>query len=337
MANQIFENIFVTMTKYFIKINSMSKIDVKSLLESLKVQPNDYRPIDDQEDDSSKYSLGNGATDIYLVKDKYNKVFIKKEFKIDSTYEANNSSSNSSIDSTGVINSVDDDDDSDKFDFGSYQSSDSDISPTNTIKYFQREVENLIKVQIKGLPFLNIIGYNFQVGENQPFIITKQMKGDTLKHLIDTNFEKCSNKSTIQMIIFYGVVFALKYLHKIKVIHRDIKPANIFLNEKYEPFLGDFGFARVIQESTKLTENIGTTFYMAEELINNDSELKPSEKIDSYSFAVTVLETLTLDLTIQNTDGKILSKNKKDCECLDENTFRTLTSKGKKYIIPYAF
>lgn len=160
------------------------------------------------------------------------------------------------------------------------------------------------------------------------------MKGDTLASLIKNNFTGCKSPNTTKMIIFYGVAFALKILHHKEILHRDIKPENIFLNKKNEPFLGDFGFARVIQESTKLTEKTGTTYYMAKELLNPGVDVEPSEKIDSYSFAVTMLETLTLDLTIKNNENQILVKNNSNDNFLDSDTAKKLIGQGRKYIIP---
>lgn len=39
------------------------------------------------------------------------------------------------------------------------------------------------------------------------------------------------------------IIESLKYLHKFRVIHRDLKLGNLFINEKLELKLGDFGLA----------------------------------------------------------------------------------------------
>lgn len=37
-----------------------------------------------------------------------------------------------------------------------------------------------------------------------------------------------------------------KTREKKMILHRDLKPSNIFLDEKHNPKLGDFGFAKAI-------------------------------------------------------------------------------------------
>lgn len=39
------------------------------------------------------------------------------------------------------------------------------------------------------------------------------------------------------------IIDSLQYLHKFRVIHRDLKLGNLFINEKLELKLGDFGLA----------------------------------------------------------------------------------------------
>ena len=39
------------------------------------------------------------------------------------------------------------------------------------------------------------------------------------------------------------IIDSLVYLHKFRVIHRDLKLGNLFINEKLELKLGDFGLA----------------------------------------------------------------------------------------------
>lgn len=302
--------------------------DLKAWLEQYKLDPNCFERADDDDFESTD----NGVVSIYAVRNtRNNRIFIRKDFDIAEEDENGNENESESE------NDSDSNSSEDYCDQPIFQPTDSDRNHTNSIKYFEREVKHLIEVQIKGYPFLRFIGFNYRTEDSSPFIITKKFKGKTLDHLIKHNFETCENPNTTKMIIFYGVAFALNILHSMDIIHRDIKPENIFLNEKNEPFLGDFGFARLIQESPKLTENVGTTFYMAQELFDDNNTAEPSEKIDSYSFAVTILEALTLNLTIKK-NSKILVKNNSDnSNDLDITTIRDHIKSGKRYIIPNEF
>ena len=71
------------------------------------------------------------------------------------------------------------------------------------------------------------------------------------------------------------VVLALFECHRRKdkkmILHRDLKPSNIFLDERHNPKLGDFGFAKAISSSTIAQQSmyaqtyLGTPFYMSPE------------------------------------------------------------------------
>jgi NIMA (never in mitosis gene a)-related kinase 2 len=71
--------------------------------------------------------------------------------------------------------------------------------------------------------------------------------------------------------IFMQLVLALYECHRNRkdkkmVLHRDLKPSNIFLDEKQNAKLGDFGFAKAISAQSMYTHTyLGTPFYMSPE------------------------------------------------------------------------
>uniref|UniRef100_A0AC34QQC9 Protein kinase domain-containing protein n=1 Tax=Panagrolaimus sp. JU765 TaxID=591449 RepID=A0AC34QQC9_9BILA len=55
-------------------------------------------------------------------------------------------------------------------------------------------------------------------------------------------------------------------LHTVNIIHRDLKPANVFLNKKGVVKIGDLGLSKLLSnENEKVTDLLGTEFYMAPE------------------------------------------------------------------------
>lgn len=86
------------------------------------------------------------------------------------------------------------------------------------------------------------------------------------------------------------VVNATKYMHSEKVIHRDLKLGNLFLNEKMQIRVGDFGLAtRVIFDGEKKRTICGTPNYIAPEVLS--SRTGHSFEVDIWSIGV-ILYTL---------------------------------------------
>lgn len=91
------------------------------------------------------------------------------------------------------------------------------------------------------------------------------------------------------------VANALDYAwDKYKLVHRDIKPGNVFLTQKGEIKLLDFGIAsRARNAGSTLglqTPNAGTTGYRAPEA--GTSQRQPSPKLDVYAVAVMIYQLL---------------------------------------------
>ena len=70
----------------------------------------------------------------------------------------------------------------------------------------------------------------------------------------------------------WNLIDALQYLHYEKrIVHCDLKPGNIFLTDKLEVKLGDFGLAKRITLDFTPTNNGGTVYYIYVQFINRKS------------------------------------------------------------------
>lgn len=92
-----------------------------------------------------------------------------------------------------------------------------------------------------------------------------------------------------------GVARGLVYLHEHcdpKIIHRDVKTDNIFLDEKYEAVVGDFGLAKLIdyKHTHVITKVCGTVGHIAPEYFSTG---KSSDKSDVFGYGAMLLEILT--------------------------------------------
>lgn len=87
----------------------------------------------------------------------------------------------------------------------------------------------------------------------------------------------------------------MEYLHEHcnpKIIHRDLKAANILLDDDFEPVLGDFGLAKLVDTRlTHITTQVrGTMGHIAPEYLSTG---KSSEKTDVFGYGITLLELVT--------------------------------------------
>ncbi|CAM6011129.1 unnamed protein product [Sphagnum balticum] len=95
--------------------------------------------------------------------------------------------------------------------------------------------------------------------------------------------------------ICLGAAQGLAYLHHDcvpAILHRDVKSNNILLDSRYEPFVADFGLAKLIDgaNSKAMSKVAGSYGYIAPEY---GYTLKITEKSDVYSYGVVLLEVLT--------------------------------------------
>ena len=81
------------------------------------------------------------------------------------------------------------------------------------------------------------------------------------------------------------IIKALKYLHSHRVIHRDLKLGNLFLTDKMELKVGDFGLATKLEfEGERKRTVCGTPNYIAPEIL--DGKQGHSYEVDIWSIGV---------------------------------------------------
>ncbi|KAK8801901.1 hypothetical protein WA158_006296 [Blastocystis sp. Blastoise] len=92
--------------------------------------------------------------------------------------------------------------------------------------------------------------------------------------------------------IFKKLASAVAAIHKKNIVHRDIKPGNIFMEKGDNPILGDFGLARVIDQSGSAdVTRCGTQQYAAPELFDCSKPI--TNKCDIYSLGLVGYYILT--------------------------------------------
>ncbi len=170
----------------------------------------------------------------------------------------------------------------------------------------------------------NIVAtYDFQMSDNLYFMVMEYVDGPTLRSVLirqgamdlvrahdevtrlhDVGIEDITvmrQHSSAFHPLELGVVTqiaidlcaGLGYAHARGVIHRDVKPDNVLISPRGSAQLGDFGIARIQEEShlTRTGIRIGTMAYMSPEQILGQRDI--DARSDIYSVGVVLFELLT--------------------------------------------
>ena len=116
------------------------------------------------------------------------------------------------------------------------------------------------------------------------YIIMEFLEGGELFEAI-TNIGSFTEASASKVL--KQILSAVYYLHSNHIVHRDLKPENIMLTQKpkngnYQIKLIDFGTAKIFKPGKKMNKFIGTSYYIAPEVLKE----RYDEKCDIWSCGV---------------------------------------------------
>ena len=124
--------------------------------------------------------------------------------------------------------------------------------------------------------------HNFEDNENV-YILLEVCQNQTLNELLKRR--KKLSEIEVQCYIIQ-LIKGLQYLQNHKVIHRDLKLGNLFLTDKMQLKIGDFGLATKLDyEGEKKKTVCGTPNYIAPEVINGISH---SYEVDVWAVGIII-------------------------------------------------
>ena len=141
----------------------------------------------------------------------------------------------------------------------------------------------------KSLSHPNVVKFerSFE-NEKNIFILLEMCSNQTLNDLLK------KRKVVTELEVRYyliQLISGLKYIHEHNIIHRDLKLRNLFLNDKMQLKIGDFGLAAKINfEGEKRKTICGTPNYIAPEVLN--SKVGHSYEADIWSIGILIYALL---------------------------------------------
>ncbi|CAL9234611.1 unnamed protein product [Arabidopsis halleri] len=159
---------------------------------------------------------------------------------------------------------------------------------------FISEIKTIGNLNHKNL--VKLLGWCYE--RKEFLLVYEYMPNGSLDRYVFVEDKSSSNlKWETRKHIIRGISQALEYLHngcEKRILHRDIKASNVMLDSDFNSKLGDFGLARMIQQSEmthhSTNEIAGTPGYMAPETFLNG---RATVETDVYAFGVLMLEVVS--------------------------------------------
>lgn len=150
---------------------------------------------------------------------------------------------------------------------------------------FEREAKIIAQLEHSAI----VPVYDVGEADGQPYFVMRHMNGGSLSERIKAGVMTVEEATRILAI----VAPALDEAHSKGIVHRDIKPSNILFDKRNNPYISDFGIAKLSQaQAGNVTGSaiIGTPAYMAPEQAQGDAI---DGRADIYALGIILYEMVT--------------------------------------------
>jgi len=164
---------------------------------------------------------------------------------------------------------------------------------SSEIKDFENEVS--LMLMCRSSHIVQILGACFERGHYS--IVMEYMPKGSLYDLLKDNSHELGWSTRYQISIDVGE--GLSFLHAIGILHRDLKSPNILLDNHLRAKITDFGLAKIKLNSNSTAKSgkiIGTTRWLAPELMDSEGPSSPTKASDVYSYGMVMWEITSREI-----------------------------------------
>ncbi len=155
---------------------------------------------------------------------------------------------------------------------------------------FEREAEIIAALEHPHIvPVYDFGVLQYGAEDDQPYLVMRYMTGGALADRLRSG--RLSLEETARILA--PLAGALDKAHARNIIHRDLKPGNILFDDDNEPYISDFGIAKIAEAGMTFTGSnlIGTPAYMSPEQARGERSI--DGRSDVYAFGCLAYEVLT--------------------------------------------